>query len=489
MRIAIIWAWFGWLSAAIYLAKAGHEVHIYEKNDHPGGRATLLESNGFRRDRWPSRYLMPDAFQLAFDDWDERIEDYLELVKLDPMYRIFFSHTDRVCDIKPWLEANLPLFESLEPWSTDNIRDYLKKSAYQYEIAMRDFVPKNYDSFLDFFTRKTLTEWTKLHVFEKMHKYVSRFVKSIQLQKIFEYPLVFLWTAPKDAPALYNIMSHVDFGMGVFYPQGGIYEIIKALVQIAEKNGVQIHCNSEVKQILVNEKKVCQWVLIWETVVPADIVISNADMHRTETQLLSVWLQTFPESYREKKTMAPSWFIVYLWIQGEMASLTHHSLMFSPDWDLNFWQIFDEKIPPTDPSIYICCPSKTDPSVAPAWFENMFILVPFPPDVYLDAEQIQTYKKQVYKLVEETIGETFQDRIVEEHLFTPQDFKDRYHAYKWSALGLAHTLWQSAIRRPNNVSKKVKWLYYTWGYTNPGIGMPMCMISGKLVAERINFKK
>lgn len=485
MNIAIIWAGFGGLSAAIYLAKAGHSVTIYEKNEHPWGRASVLEVNWFRRDMWPSWYLMPDAFQLAFADRGEHIEDYLDLVKLDPMYRVYFSHTDRHIDILPWLEANLPAFEAIEPWVTASLCDYLAKSAYQYDIAMRDFVPKNYDSYLDFFTWKMMTEGTKLHVFEKMKTYVARYVKSPELQKILSYPLVFLWTAPKDAPALYNIMSHVDFGLGVFYPQWGIYEIIQALVQIAEKNGVKINCSREVTQIVTNDKKQVTGIIVDGTTIVTDLVVSNADMHWTETKLLPSNLQTYPETYWAKKTMAPSWFIVYLGVKWRIENLQHHTLLFSPDRDENFWQIFTTKTPPTDPSLYVCCPSKTDYTVAPDGYENLFILVPFPAWVYLDDAQKQEYKLQMYALLEETIGEKFQDRIVEEHLFTAQDFADRYHAFQWSALWLAHTLGQSAIWRPNNVSKKVKGLYYTWWYTNPGIGMPMCMISGKLVAERI----
>lgn len=489
MRISIIWAWFGWLSAAIYLAKAGHEVHIFEKNDAPWGRASILEANGFRWDMWPSWYLMPDAFKVAFDDWGEKVEDYLDLQVLDPMYRIYFSHTPDSVDVRPGLDANLPQFEQREPGVTPKLRDYLEKSEYQYTIAMKDFVPKNYNSFLDFFTRKMMTEGTKLHVFEKMHSYVKRFVKHPYIQKILQYPLVFLGTAPKDAPALYNIMSYVDFGMGVFYPKGWIYAIIDSLVSIAKKNGVTIHCSSNVEWIEVGSDNKVTGIRVWWMIIEADCVISNADMRFTETKLLPIHLQTYPQSYRDKKTMAPSGFIVYLWVKGKMEKVKHHTLLFSPDRDKNFDEIFEEKVSPSDPSLYLCCPSKTDTTVAPEWYENMFILVPFPPGVLLDDVQKTLYKKKVYTLIEETIGETFQDRIVEEHLFTVEDFEKRYNAFQWTALGLAHTLRQSALRRPNNVSKKVKWLYYTWWYTNPGIGMPMCMISGKLVAERIAYVK
>jgi phytoene desaturase len=177
---------------------------------------------------------MPDLFEQFFADFDEDIGDHLTLQKLAPSYKIYFKDTDKAVRIYDQIENNRETFESLEPGSTDMLYTYLEKAKYQYEIAMAEFVPKNYDSLLDFFTWKMLTQGTKLHVFSKMHSYVKRYFKTDEMQKIMEYPLVFLGTAPKGAPALYNIMSRVDFGMGVFYPQGGIRAVIDAIVALAE---------------------------------------------------------------------------------------------------------------------------------------------------------------------------------------------------------------------------------------------------------------
>ena len=349
---------------------------------------------------------------------------------------------------------------------------------------MSGFVQKNYDSIFDFMTPQMAIEGSKMNIFQKMDKYVAKYFKTPEMQKIMQYPLVFLGTAPKDAPALYNIMSWVDFGMGVYYPKGGVNAIIQWLVRMAEEAWVTFHLNSEVDKIVV-EDWVATGIRLWEEIKSYDAVISNADYHWTETRMLDKQWQTYPESYWEKKVMAPSGFILYLWVKGKVKNLKHHTLLFNYDWKKSFGQIFDKGEAPDDPSLYVCCPSKTDPTVAPEWDENLFVLVPFPPGIVMTEQKKQAYRDKVIALIQETIGETFEDRIVFERLFMNDDFKQRYNAYKWTALWLAHTMMQTAIMRPNTKSKKVKKLYYTGWYTNPWIGMPMCLISGKLATDRL----
>lgn len=446
-----------------------------------------MEKNGFRRDMWPSRYLMPDLFEQFYKEFDKERKDYFQIHQLSPSYRIYFTWEDaEVIDVYADLEKNRDTFERLEPGSMKQLEKYLAKAKYQYEVAMKEFVPKNYDSVFQFLNLRMAIEGTRLHVFENMKKYVKRYFKTEKMQKIMQYPLVFLGTAPDAAPALYNIMSYVDFGMWVRYPEGWINAIIQSLVTMWKELGVTYHTDSEVTHIDVNEEWVATSVeLAWWEHVSFDRVISNADYHWTETHLLDQKRQSFSEKYREKRTMAPSGFILYLWIEWRVQNIEHHTLLFSEDREKNFWEIFKDKLPPEDPSLYLCCPSKTDASTAPDWYENMFVLVPFPPGVYLSEQEIETYKIKIYEMIEQEIGEQFQDRIVEETIFTSHDFTSRYHAYQWTALWLAHTLMQTAVLRPNTISKKVKNLCFAGGYTNPWIGMPMCLISGKLAAERV----
>ena len=427
---------------------------------------------------------MPDLFEEYFKQFDRKREDYIDITLLDPSYRIYFEHDDQPYDLHKGIESNRELFESLEPWSTDLLHTYLKKSKYQYDIAMQEMVPKNYDSIRQFFTRKMATTWSKMHVFESMKKYVQRWFKTPKVQKILQYPLVFLGTQPKDAPALYNIMSYVDFWNGVYYPKGWVYGVVEGLLALAQELGVKRETNAEVSKIEVENAYATSMIVNW-TPVSFDYVISNADYHWTETQLLDPKRQTFDEQYRSKRTMAPSGYILYLGIDKKLPNLKHHTLYFSEDRDQNFGDIFERKIVPDNPSLYICCPSQTDPHVAPEWKENIFVLVPFTPWIELTQEEDDRYRDHVIELIEGLIWEKFKAQIIEEHRFSVREFKSRYNAYKWTALGIAHTLRQTAIFRPNTKSEKVKNLFYTGQYTNPWIGMPMCLISWGLAYERV----
>lgn len=485
-KVVVIGGWIGGLSSAIFLARAWYDVELYEKNEHVWGRASLLEEQWYKFDMWPSWYLMPDVFERFYKEVWENIDDHLKLTKLTPSYRIFFTPQGRIVDVAADLSKDLVTFEKIEPGVTEQFKDYLRRASYQYTVAMDKFVYKNYDSFLDFFSLDTAIQWLKLNVFQKMHSYVKKFFKTEEMQKIVSYPLLFLGTSPYDAMAIYSLMSHVDFAQGVWYPEGGLYEIIRSFTHIAKKNGVKIFVNSPVKKIITEKKRIV-WVMLEDgKTIHTDIVVSNADMWFTETHMLDEGQQTYPAAYWEKKTLAPSAYILYLGVDGKLPMLTHHNLIFTQDWKKNFDEIFEKQILPTDPSLYICKSSETDSTVAPAGKENIFVLVPCAPGITLTEQKEELYTKKVLEMIADVCHiPNLIDRIEYKKLFHMKHFAERYNAYKGTALGIAHTLMQTAIRRPNNYSKKIKWLYYTWAYTNPGIWTQMCLISGELTAQRI----
>lgn len=486
-RVVIIGSGIGGLATANLLAKKEFAVTVLEKNEMVGGRASVFEAKGYRFDVGPSWYLMPDVFEHYFDLMGEKLGDHLQLKKLAPSYRVFFKDTDKVIDFFADVEKTVQTVENLEPGSGERLREYLKLSESQYRIATENFMYKNYDSWRDFFNWQTLIQGSRLSVFTPMNTYVGRFFKNSLVQKIMQYQLVFLGSSPYNTPALYNIMSHIDFNLGVYYPQGGIYEIVVALKNIGEKYGVRFVTDAEVNKILVDDANQATGVsLVSGAQYDADLVISNGDIHHTETKLLAERHRSFTPAYWKSRVSAPSGFIMYLGVRGKISSLTHHNLLFAEDWQQNFAEIFDRPQFPSDPSIYVCAPSKTDPTVAPDGCENLFVLVPIASGLDYTEEYLDQYKEKILATLSKDMGiEDLVNRIEYCKLFCVKDFAERYYSFRGSALGLAHTLKQTALFRPNTVSKKVKNLYYVGGNTNPGIGMPICLISAELVYKRI----
>lgn len=482
----IIGSGIGGLATACLLAKRGYSVQVFEKNEQLGGRASVFEADGFRFDMGPSWYLMPDIFEHFFELMGERVEDHLKLTRLAPSYRIFFKDEGKQVDLFSDVERDRLTLEALEPGSCEALKKYLKRAEEAYTISKHSFMYKNYDTFRDLFTWEAIKNGRRLSVFSNMHDYICRFFKTEALQKILEYQLVFLGSSPYDTPALYSIMNHIDFKMGVYYPQGGIYEIVKALVRLAQKHGATFHVNAPVKKILVEDGYAVGVRLADGRETRADIVVSNADIYHTDTQLLPTHVRQYSDRYWNSRVLAPSALILYLGVRGRIPSLTHHNLLFSKDWKQNFSEIFDKPQWPTDPSIYVCAPSVTDPTVAPPDMENLFVLVPIPPGLDYTQDDLERETRRVLKTLETSLNiSDLLSRIIYQKTFCVKDFADRYNSFQGTALGLAHTLKQTATFRLNNINPKVKDFYYVGGNTNPGIGMPICLISAELVLKRL----
>lgn len=486
-HIVIIGAGLGGLSAAALLAKRGYRVTMLEKNEHPGGRANIFTAEGFTFDMGPSWYLMPDIFKHFYDLMEEDIHEHLNLVRLDPSYRVFFPGDEHIpeLDIYSDLERDLPTLEKLEPGVTPRLREYLKRSGEQYALAKKSFMYRNYNSVFDFLSWDIMKEGRRMNPLQTMEHYLNSWFKDERLKKILEYTLVFLGSAPSKTPALYNIMNFIDFDMGVYYPKGGIYEIVRSLVSLCEQHGVHIRTNTAVNNIVVENNTATGVELESGETINADYVISNADLWFTETKLLEEQHQSYPESYWEKRVMGPSAFIMYLGLDKEVPQLTHHNLRFGEDWKQNFKEIFDDPQLPKDPSYYVCKPTHTDDNVAPDGQDILFTLVPIPAGLTPTEEDKKEYRDKIISMIASDLNiPDIESSIVYERSYWGDDFGRDYNAYKGTALGMAHTLKQTLLR-PGNMSKKVKNLLYTGAGTNPGIGMPICLISGELAYKRI----
>jgi 1-hydroxy-2-isopentenylcarotenoid 3,4-desaturase len=290
-------------------------------------------------------------------------------------------------------------------------------------------------------------------------------------------------------------MSHLDLADGVRYPMGGFRVIIERIAALAAVEGVDVRTDAEVARIRVEHGRATGVELADGTAIEADVVVSAADLHHTETALLDPEHRTHPERSWSKRVAGPSALLVLLGVRGELPQLQHHTLLFSADWTANFAAIFEEPTRiPTIPSLYVCKPSGVDPSVAPEGSENLFVLVPIPADTGLGgggvdgdgAAVLEALADRVVTQIADWAGiPDLADRIVVRRTIGPADFADDYNAWKGGALGLAHTLKQSAFFRPGDKSGAVTGLYYAGSSTIPGVGLPMCLISAELVVKRL----
>ena len=479
----VVGAGFGGLSTACYLADAGLEVTVLEKNDQLGGRASVLEAEGFRFDMGPSWYLMPDVFERFFGHFDRQPSDYYDLQRLDPHYRIFFKDGDSVA-VTDDREAMYELFESYEAGAGDALESYLETSATHYDVAMENFV---------YTDRARLRDWLDLDVLRAapvglqllgtMDDYVADYFDHPKLQQIAQYSLVFLGGAPHNTPALYNIMSHVDFELGVHYPDGGMRSVVEGCVELGRELGVDYVTGAEVTEI-VNRKS---GFLVESAAgdVGADYVVSDADYAHTEQELLPDHERQYDADYWEGRTYAPSAFLLYLGVEGDVDPLAHHTLVLPTDWDRHFERLFDEPGWPADPAYYLCVPSRTDDDVAPEGHSTLFALVPLAPGLDDTDEARARYRDQLLEDVAANTGVDLRDRIVFEETFSVSEFADRYNSREGTALGLAHTLRQTALLRPPHRSSACPGLYFTGAYTTPGIGVPMCLVSGEHAADAL----
>lgn len=487
--VVVIGGGFGGLATACYLADAGFDVTVVEKNEQLGGRASRLTIDGFRFDMGPSWYLMPDVFERFFGHFDREPEDYYHRQHLDPHYRIFWKDGDRM-DVTGDRNRTKRVFESYEQGAGEAFERYLTKAEETYEIGMEHFVYTDRPRFRDYLDWDVVRNARGLSLIGSMQDHVENYFDHPKLQQVMQYSLVFLGGAPTNTPALYNLMSHVDFNLGVSYPDEGMGSVVDALVDLGEELGVEYRTGFEVTAIEGERGNFRVWGEGNQNegeseAMSASLVVSDADYAHTEQHLLPTEKRQYDAGYWESRTYAPSAFLVYLGVEGSVESLAHHTLVLPTEWEGHFEQIFEDPAWPDDPAYYLCVPSKSDDTVAPPGHSNLFALVPIAPGLG-DDEGIRTqYRDQLLEDIAANTGEELHDRIVVEEHFSVSDFATRYNSTNGTALGLAHTLRQTGPLRPSHRSDTVDGLYFTGSYTTPGIGVPMCLISGEHTANAV----
>ena len=488
-KAVVIGAGFTGLAGSALLADQGWDVTLIEKNDRTGGRARSWETSGYTFDMGPSWYLMPEVFDRFFTSMGRKREDYYELERLDPAYKVYFEDQGAV-DVPADISGVRKLFREFEPDGDKALDRYLKQAAYKYDVAMSEFLYRDYNRIGDFLNRRIMTEGLKLQVFQKLDRHARKYFKDHRSRKIVEYAMVFLGSSPSNAPALYSLMSHVDLNLGVWFPKGGIGAVSSGFTRLAEESGATILCGREVRRIISRNGRAVGVETVSgpdgeSTVIDADVVLNTADYHWAETQLLNPTDRQYRPGYWSKRTVAPSMFLAYLGIDRPLPELAHHNLYFSRDWDRHFQTIFHQPSWPENPCWYLSRISATQPEMAPSGRENIFLLVPVAPGLDDGDMQREQYFDSVVNHVHGITGVNLNEGLEVKRIFSHRDFQGDYNAYQGTALGLAHTLMQTAIFRPGRRSRKLANLFHAGQYTHPGVGVPMVIIAAELAAQAI----
>ncbi|WP_207193412.1 phytoene desaturase family protein [Myceligenerans indicum] len=485
------------LATAALLAHEGAVVTLFEAHDEFGGRAGRRQRDGFRFDTGPSWYLMPEVFEHFFRLLGTTARDELDLVRLDPSYRVYFEGRAEPFDL-PADGAREALL-ALDPPSASRLGAYLDSAASAYRMATEHFLYTTFASLRPLLNRTVLRSLPRLLrlLTEPLDRFAARHTDDDRVRRILGYPAVFLGTSPRAAPSMYHLMSHLDVTQGVLYPRGGFGTVVDATARLANRAGARLHTGHRVERIVVEHGAVTGVEVSGAgrtRHVPADVVVSTADLHVTEQRLLGAEHRTRSERWWRRRDPGPGAVLALLGVRGELPGLAHHSLLFADDWDGGFRAIFGPRPGvPRPASLYVCRPSATD-DVAPPGHENLFVLVPVPADTTIGAGGADgDGDPGVEHVVDDAVAQIgrwtgapdLPDRVVVRHTIGPADFARDFGAFRGGALGPAHTLRQSAFLRGSNASDRVSGLLYAGATTIPGIGLPMCLISAELVVKRL----
>ena len=483
LNICVIGSGFAGISAATYLASSGHNVFIVEKNRDFGGRARRLKAKGFTFDMGPSWYWMPDVFDKYFKNHGEKIEDYLQLTRLNPSYKVFFSNSHKI-SIPSKFNDIKKIFEKYEKGSGKKLEKYLIHAKNKYEIGINKFVHKPSKSIFEFFSLEILSSLLKMDIFKSMHVHIRKFFRNEFLIKIIEFPLLFLGATPKNTPALYSLMNYADIKLGTWYPKGGMYSVIEGMITLAKKKGVVFYSNNEVIGFQFSNRTITK-VETEKKLFDVDVVLSGADYYHTEQNLLPKKYRNYSSNYWRNRVMAPSSLLFFIGTNKKIKNIEHHCLFFDKDFNQHAKEIYENPQWPEEPLFYASFASKNDDSVCPKKCENIVLLIPIAPDLK-DTDSIrEKYYNLIMSRLELLTNQKIRKHVIFKKSYSIKNFKKDYNSFKGNAYGLANTLFQTAIFKPSIINKKLSNLYYCGQLTVPGPGVPPSIISGQLVAKEI----
>jgi phytoene desaturase len=482
-KVVVIGSGFAGLSAASFMAKAGWEVVVLEKQEIPGGRARQLKENGFVFDMGPSWYWMTDVFDRYFEQFGKKASDYYSLQRLDPSYRIYWNN--EFSDIPAHLSDFKKLLDRWEPGAGDKLDKFLKEAEFKYRVGIKKLVFKPGLSLTEFLDWEVMKGVFRLDVFTSIKKHIHKYFQHPRIRQMMEFPVLFLGALPENTPALYSLMNYADIVGGTWYPEGGMYSVVQGMYKLAVEKGVRFHFGEEVRQIEI-QSDAAKRIHTNKAIYEADAVIGGADYQFIESHLLPASHRTYSDSYWDKRLMAPSCLLYYVGLNKRLNNVLHHMLFFDVPFEKHAQEIYNTKQWPSEPLFYVSASSVSDATVAPEGCENLVFLIPVAAGLSDDNEALrEKYFSLIIDRFEKHIGEDVRNAVIYKKSFAYSDFVRDYNSFKGNAYGLANTLMQTAVFKPSCRSKKVKNLFYTGQLTVPGPGVPPSLISGEVVANEV----
>ncbi len=486
-KVIIIGAGLGGLSAAIRLAALGFSVEIYEKNGNAGGKVNHFESAGFSFDTGASLLTMTHVFRELFEAAGRRLEDYLEFVSLEPICRYAWTDGTR-------FEASVDLAKteeaivSIEPKDVKGFRRYLADSKRKFEVAEKTFLKFSLGDLPGLIRPKYFRDLMAISSVSTLSAHNKKYFRSRKLRQLFDRFATYNGSSPDQVPATFALIPWVEFGLGAWYVKGGIYRIPIAFEKLARELGVKFRFDSEVQKITVENGAATGLKLKNGEFARADFVVANSDAIETYRSLVSEKDRPhFSNKRIEGTEPSCSAFVLLIGTRKKFPQLAHHNIFFSDDYKSEFKAIFKERRPAQNPTIYVCATSRTDATQAPENSENLFILVNAPSTSKATdwSREAKDYRDRIVRKLEEFGLTGLENSIAVEEIITPTDLEKKYLSNRGSIYGVSSNGIFSAFMRPPNQARDVENLYFSSGSAHPGGGMPLVLISGKIVSELI----